>query len=316
MSDPADKSDDLIAELAKLMAAPTGKEAAPIQPFARPAPLDPNASSGASPSSVRIPGMDAPRPAMPGVAPQAAAPAATVEPRAPATGSIRIPGMDQPAPVSTSAPVSKFDFGRPVAPAPITQEPLSTLSERLAAQNPSPSPAASPVRIPSSLTPVSENRSFAEGPALSVGRPPAVAAPTPSNSDFSFDFGFGQNPPPSAAGPRPVPPQPQPGPPPASTTASPDPIAALIEADLAGSSEDDADEEPQVDPVDTGDDEAAAPAEAPRPAAPVAPIFRTVASNPGQARPVVAPAAQAGARPGGKTTSDIVVRTAVQVEVR
>src|SRR6185369_8293576 len=105
MPDPADKSDDLIAELAKLMAAPTGKEAAPIQPFARPAPLDPNASSGGAPSPIRIPGMDAPRPATPEAAPQGAAPAAAVEHRAPATGSIRIPGMDQPAPVSTSAPV-------------------------------------------------------------------------------------------------------------------------------------------------------------------------------------------------------------------
>src|SRR6185369_5900761 len=177
MPDPADKSDDLIAELAKLMAAPTGKEAAPVQPIARPAPLDPNASSGAAPSPIRIPGMDAPRPVTEEAAPQAPAPAA--EYRAPATGSIRIPGMDQPAPVSTSAPVSKFDFGKPVAAGPIKQEPLSTLSERLAAQNPTPSP--SPVRIPSSLTPVSENRSFAEGPALSVGRPvaPAPAAPTP-----------------------------------------------------------------------------------------------------------------------------------------
>lgn len=296
MSDPADKSDDLIAELAKLMAAPTGKEAPAVQPIARPAPLDPNAASSSGPTPIRIPGMDGPRPAGPPPAAQTAASAPTAEPRAPATGSIRIPGMDQPAPVSTSAPVSKFDFGKPVAPTPIKQEPLSTLSERLAAQNPS--AAAAPVRIPSSLTPVSENRSFGEGPALTVGRPPSAPnAPISAGGDFSFDFGFGQNPPPSAAGPRPVPPMPQPGPPPIPAGASDDPIAALIEADLADAPEVDADEEPQIDPVESDDGSDDLASETAKPAPVVTPIFRTVASNPGQARPVVTPASQAAAKP-------------------
>jgi hypothetical protein len=219
MSDPAEKSDDLIAELAKLMAASPGGDKPGFAPMARPAPLEPVASAPAPSQAppIRIPGMDQPRPA-----------AAAPPPRAPVTGAIRIPGMDNPAPVATSAPVSKFDFGaKPAAAAPIKQEPLSTLTERLAAQNPatriepnvgptpSPQAQATPVRIPSDLKPVSENRSFAQGPALTVAAPgpqPAPApqpAPTPaaqeSNSgDFGFDFGFTRNPPASASPPRPT----------------------------------------------------------------------------------------------------------------
>ena len=48
MSDPADKSDDLIAELAKLMAAPTGGSKPAVQPIARPAPIDEGLVPGAS----------------------------------------------------------------------------------------------------------------------------------------------------------------------------------------------------------------------------------------------------------------------------
>src|SRR3569833_3560987 len=117
--------------------------------------------------------------------------------------------MYQPAPVSTSAPVSNFDAGRPGASTPIKQEPLSSLSERLAAVNPSAAPRAegpsgAPVRIPSSLTPVSENRSFAEGPALSVSRSGTAPAPSVSAApqapvepagDFHFDIGFATSPP-------------------------------------------------------------------------------------------------------------------------
>src|SRR3569623_1170137 len=144
LSDPADKSDDLIAELAKLMAtAPGSKSAVAAGPKPAPVSTAPAASpAAASPTPIRIPGMDQPaaRPVAP--TPQAEAP------RAVATGTIRIPGMDQPAPVSTSAPVSKFDFGKPSAPAPIKQEPLSTLSERLAAQNPSTARAEPLVQAP------------------------------------------------------------------------------------------------------------------------------------------------------------------------
>ena len=292
MPDPADKSDDLIAELAKLMAVPPRGTAPSIQPIAKPAPLNAEAATPAVtiPTPIRIPGMDAPAP-RPDPAPQAEAP------RAPATGSIRIPGMDQPAPVSTSAPVSKFDFGRPVAAAPINQEPLSSFSERLAPQNPSAAP--SPVRVPSSLTPVSENRSFAEGPALSVARPTPAPAPMPSfvappvapapsvpatapgasssgNSDFHFDFGFAQNPPASATPPRPQ---------------SPDPIADLIAADMADESQADSHAQEAETYVDADEPQQASPA-------PVAPMIHTIVTPQSQPpRPTISAVSSMPQRP-------------------
>jgi len=284
MPDPADKSDDLIAELAKLMAAPTGKENA-VPPPTRPAPLNLSpistnpapAPTASAPPVVRIPGMDAapPKPTAQPVTPPAA-PAPAADTRAPATGTIRIPGMDQPAPVSTSAPVGKFDFGKPVAAAAIKQEPLSTLSERLATQNPS-GPATP--RVPSSLTPVSENRSFAEGPALSVAKP-VPQPPAPVASDFSFDFGFAQNPPTASAAPRPTPqPQPQPAAREPGGEAE-DPIAALIEAEMVDHTE------------------ALAADESSREAAPpTAPVLRAVNGQVAPAKPTIAPASSVAARP-------------------
>jgi hypothetical protein len=298
MSDPADKSDDLIAELAKLMAAPPGGGSQPsVAPIAKPAPLDMPANGAAAapaaaPIPIRIPGMDQPRPA-------AAAPAASAAPppRAPVTGAIRIPGMDNPAPVATSVPVSKFDFGaKPAAVAPIKQEPLSTLAERLAPQNPAirvepkpvqaaPQPAPTPIRIPSDLKPVSENRSFGQGPTLSVSQPAAAPilapqpqqpppAPAPTNGgDFGFDFGFGRTPA-SVSVPTPA------------TAPEKDPIADLIASSMGDSSLDsNADDRdnapapqparpapvvavarPQVQQVQATQKPAAAPAAPPRPA--------------------------------------------------
>ncbi len=302
MPDPADKSDDLIAELAKLMATTPGNKPAPAPvPSAAvprmPAPMPGNPAPApaptVAPTPFRIPGMDAaPRPVVAPVAPVAAAPvqapAPQPEQRAPVTGSIRIPGMDQPAPVSTSAPVSKFDFGKPVpAAAPIRQEPIASLSERIAAQQAAaPAPAASNanpagIRIPSGLAPVSENRSFAEGPALTVAKPapapvpqapaPVQSAPqTPAGGDFHFDFGFKENPPPSPGPIRPLP------------NEEPDPIAALIEAEMDDRHESEAEafHEPEEhhEPV----------AEAPR-AAPVVPLIRTNGA-PQPSKPVIAPA--------------------------
>ena len=298
MSDPADKSDDLIAELAKLMASAPGAKPA-VAPVPKPAPLNtaPVVSpAAAGPAAIRIPGMDQPAPRPVAPVPQAEAP------RAAATGTIRIPGMDQPAPVSTTAPVSKFDFGRPVAPTPIKQEPLSSLSERLAVHNPSPAPipaasGPSAVRIPSSLTPVSENRSFAEGPALSVAKAAPTPAPAAPASDFHFDFGFAQSPPQSASPPRPVPPQPQPGPPAMlAQAAAPavDPIAALIEADMAGP-------EPEPQPEES-DGEASEPeAAAPEPArSQVVTPLRTVAAAPAT-KPTLAQVQPGAPRPAVNT---------------
>jgi hypothetical protein len=190
MSDPGDKSDDLISELAKLMASSaTGGEGL-VKPMARPAPLNPESGTG---TPIRIPGMDTPLPVS---TIPASAPILTPEPaRAPATGTIRIPGMDQPAPVTTSAPVAKFDFGKPPSAQPVRPQTTPTSAPRVMA-SPSPAQPAGPTRIPSQLQPVSENRSFGEGPAPVVLRPTA-ADPAPAaahDSGFNFDFGFGQQP--------------------------------------------------------------------------------------------------------------------------
>ena len=284
MSDQADKSDDLIAELAKLMAAAPGGSKPAVAPITKPAPLStaPTVPSTTfAPSPIRIPGgAPAQPPAAPTVAP---------ETRAPATGSIRIPGMDQPAPVSTSAPVSKFDFGKPVAPVAIRQEPLSSLSERLAPQNPSVAPAGSPqIRVPSSLTPVSENRSFGDGPALSVSKPapaPVQSDVAPPAHDFSFDFGFAQNPPASAAPPRPIP-QPQ-SVAPAVVAPTVDPIAALIQADMDQSMPTSDEPEQDDEPV----------TEASRQATHVVtPMIRPAGTQ--QAKPAMAPITSAPPRQG------------------
>jgi len=283
MSDPADKSDDLIAELAKLMAtSPQGNDPA-ARPVLKSAPLDPNATvpqvpspqPPAAPTPFRIPGMDAPVAAAPrpSIAPAQSAPMAPApENRAPATGSIRIPGMDQPAPVSTSAPVSKFDFGKPVAPAAIKQEPLSSLADRIAARNDSdlrtrsepafaPSPAPAPIRFPSDLKPVSENKSFGQGPALSV----APSAPPAGNSDFHFDFGLNQ----------------PPAEPPVAHEAQSDPIADLINAEMAS--------EPEPAPAPQPQQRA--------PQAVVTPVLRTASPMQSAPKPAMAPMSSAAPRP-------------------
>jgi hypothetical protein len=300
MSDPADKSDDLIAELAKLMAASPGGDKPAVSPISRPAPLDPLATAPApSPATpIRIPGMDQPRPAV------AAAPAPAPAPRAPVTGAIRIPGMDNPAPVATSAPVSKFDFGtKPAAAAPIKQEPLSTLTERLAAQNPaarvepnpgpSPAPQPVPIRIPSDLKPVTENRSFAQGPALTVAKPapqPApspVPVPPPAAGNGGFDFGFAKNPPVSASPPRPT-----------AEEAEHDPIADLIASSMGESDFESADQE---------DEPPAYPPQQSKPASPpVAPVLRTqVAPQSPVQKPSLSPI---GAAPRSANTQPIPLK--------
>jgi len=245
MPDPAEKSDDLIAELAKMMATP----AEPAPPAPPPATAAPPPVSIA-PAPVRIPGMDAPRPV---ILPTAAtsAPPPDAAPRAPATGVIRIPGMDQPAPVATSAPVGRFDFGRPPVAVPTGPEPLTSLADRIAARaaeleakpKAEPPPAAA-IRFPELRT-VSENKSFATGPAIVPPSSPPPASAPPASGDFTFDFGFSSpasSTPAAAATQRPAP--------------AVDPIAALINADLSN------------------------PTPETRPAAPVIPVLRTNAPPP------------------------------------
>lgn len=114
MPDGQEKSDDLIAELAKLMASNAGSS----EPEARPAPklvtlTDNPRPEGQAPSPIRIPGMDAP------TAP--VAPATSAAPAAPPS-IFRIPGMDQPLPAAPSpvpAPVSALPPA-PAAPTPPT----------------------------------------------------------------------------------------------------------------------------------------------------------------------------------------------------
>jgi len=106
MPDGQDKSDDLIAELAKLMAS----NAQSVEPEANPAPRlvtlpDAPRPEGAVPAMVRIPGMDAPVAATP--APAASAPLPPADGPAPISpGVLRIPGMDQPFAASPARPLS------------------------------------------------------------------------------------------------------------------------------------------------------------------------------------------------------------------
>jgi hypothetical protein len=153
MPDGQDKSDDLIAELAKLMA----NNAQGAEPEAKPAPklvTLPEASrpEGQGPAMVRIPGMDAPVAATPAPAPAVSAPVPPADRPAPITpGVLRIPGMDQPvattpAPAVTSPvapspapsvsapaprPAASFDFGTlPAASTSFKPEPMANWQDR------------------------------------------------------------------------------------------------------------------------------------------------------------------------------------------
>ena len=131
MSDGQEKSDDLIAELAKLMAS----GGASSEPENKPAPklVSEKDRSAPAPVSVRIPGGDVPVSssedkgpsdgAVPLPTPQAPERPVAAQPAAappPARPSIRIPGMDQPAPAapvqSAPPPVKTSSFDGPSRP--------------------------------------------------------------------------------------------------------------------------------------------------------------------------------------------------------
>src|SRR5690606_23570481 len=104
MSDTHDKSDDLIAELAKLMASgASAGEGAPKPAVIKLPPLS-DATVVATP--VRIPGMEPPGAAR---APASTPPRDKPMPPVTAAPAVRIPGMERPAGVSD---------GLPTAPAP------------------------------------------------------------------------------------------------------------------------------------------------------------------------------------------------------
>lgn len=224
MSDSQEKSDDLIAELAKLMASnaqggdteakptlkmpPLSADVAP-RSAAPTAPASP-AASAPSPAPIRIPGMSqpVPQPAQPTPTVTAAPiPAAVTPPAAEAprpAPTIRIPGMSQPVPVPPSAPTPSpvaetrpmpVDFNSPpgvdpvIVPASleVAPEPVLSVPLRAAPVEPRLEPAAPAVSAPR-VDPEAAPR-----PAASAS--PERPANAPAGDSFDFDFGFGAEPP-------------------------------------------------------------------------------------------------------------------------
>ncbi len=263
-----------------------GNEAT-VKPVIRPAPLSQTPSTP-SPAPIRIPGMDAP------VVPSAAPTPAAQPPRAPSMGTIRIPGMDQPAPVASTAPMSKIDFGKPPTVAPVVQEPLASLQERV----PPLKPAETRVSEPR-VEPASQYRPE-PAPAVTTSSPSIAADPTAgprttsapavepaaarianpeaTPSGFEFDFGFSEARPASTAADN----APRTG---ATPSVAPprDPIADLINSELDGVDARPAnDAAPSPEPVNVtpAAPRSLGPAETPRPVtmAPVTPMVRNVSS--------------------------------------
>jgi len=138
MPDGQDKSDDLIAELAKLMSSGPGSP----EPQAKPAPrlvTLPETPAPARPAGIRIPGMDAP------VVPPAATAPRPSEP----------PVAGRPAAPLVNAPEVRPQADRPAAPpstAPAT--PATTTPSSAAPAGPAPSPTPFTLRIPGMETPI------------------------------------------------------------------------------------------------------------------------------------------------------------------
>ncbi len=232
MSDSQEKSDDLIAELAKLMASNASGADSVVKPSVIKLPPLNEATVQATP--VRIPGME---------------PARSDQPRPVSSGSmgslapVRIPGMEKPAGISdlppAPRPASQFDFGRPPAAAPVIQpEPMSNWESReapkvaLSESNPRPATVTQLASMKFDPMP-SATSNGAAGPSarLEPKTMPAPASSVPMSSKpstapegdgFNFDFGFGS----SGNGAAKQPPAP-----------ANDPIADLIAAELDESDE-------------------------------------------------------------------------------
>jgi hypothetical protein len=174
MSDSQEKSDDLIAELAKLMASNAqGSESEPKPTVIKLAPL--SEATGPSPTPIRIPGMDAP------AAPAAAAPA------------VRIPGMENPAGVDMPAPAPKPApaVQQPTTQSDVAKPPMAAPEPLAGGQMSAPAPQAQPVPVPEAApAPVAAHVE----PTISVAAAPAPAEAKPSPytdpDSFNFDFGF------------------------------------------------------------------------------------------------------------------------------
>jgi hypothetical protein len=226
MSDSQEKSDDLIAELAKLMASNAQGAEPEAHPAHKMAPL--SEATIPSPAPIRIPGMTPPASAAPAPAPTP--PPAAVQ--SSATPTIRIPGMAQPVaaaapapaavePAPAPAPRPQFDFGKPpTAAVQLTPEPMTNWQDRELPKAPAPRPvepglSAAPkpmtneplVAAPKSfapMKPVEEARpAFKPIPMTRIEPAPAsvqvaqTASVTPTNAPagdgFDFDFGFGSD---------------------------------------------------------------------------------------------------------------------------
>lgn len=162
MSDGQEKSDDLIAELAKLMAT----NAQGPEPEPKPAPKlvtlndSPRpAAPAAAPPTFRIPGMDNPV--------RQPAEAAAAAPK-PAFTGIRIPGMDAPvpAPAAPSSPLPQAAAPKPADPKPADPAPTRPLGF-------SPAPAAPKVEP-------TANWQERETPKPAPIRPQPVITPPPA----------------------------------------------------------------------------------------------------------------------------------------
>lgn len=201
MSDSKEKSDDLIAELARLMASNAqGSEPAPKPSVIKLPPL--GEASVPSPGPLRIPGMDAGRPVSAAPAPTPAVAPVSVSP------AVRIPGMEKPAGISDPAPAataprpaSHIDFGKPPAAAPaMTSEPLVNWQSHQASATAAPAPVqpgygAEPrpavVATPASFTPAPVSRAEVSTPQSPMPGSRPEEKQGDADGGFNFDFGFG-----------------------------------------------------------------------------------------------------------------------------
>ena len=192
MAAQTDAPDDLIAELARLMA----DDARADQPAKAESPA-------AKPASVRIPGAEAPAVTPAGAAPRAETPAAPI---------IRIPGVSVEAPPAASAEPFRFDFdlglnGRAAGPA----TPLPATAETIV----EPVPAAPADTAPLDHNALADLIAAELANDLAPAEPvPAVSGPARGEDNFGVPPVFGLGAPvarePVAAAPEPVAVEPEP----------------------------------------------------------------------------------------------------------
>jgi hypothetical protein len=329
MPDGQDKSDDLIAELAKLMA----NNAQGAEPEAKPAPklvtlAEAPKPEGQGPAMVRIPGMDAPVAASQTPAPAVNAPMPPPADRpAPTPGVLRIPGMDQPvatgpapavsspvpaapspAPMASSPaqkPAASFDFGTLPASTGFKPEPMANWQDR---EIPKPVPmrpaaveASAPVArpVPDAPVPVrpAVNEPFkpAADPMaeLEAELTPGIKVDAPAEPDVKAP------PPrvePNFSAPRPAVPPPAPVPSPAA--------APMVAAAKASSTDDSFD-------FDFG---FASEPPAPIPSAEARPQTRTAAPTPSSSAPTPAAAPPTPAISTGDPIADLIAAELDSVE--